>query len=96
MPFATKRIGMKILGFAAGCLLIFSAGPILKAQDQKPRIDEFKRKAQDINREIEKSKAKIQKFSHRETDIILRLNQFPDGKIFEFKSISKTDCRPQP
>ena len=75
MRFCKKNKRIRILCLVAGCLLIFSAGSILKAQDQKPRIDEFKRKARDINREIEKSKGKIQKFSHRETDIILRLNQ---------------------
>jgi septal ring factor EnvC (AmiA/AmiB activator) len=75
MKFSKKCKGIRILCLVAGCLLMFSAGSILKAQDQKPRIDEFKKKAQDINREIEKGKAKIQKFSHRETDIIIRLNQ---------------------
>ncbi len=75
MRLCKKNKRIRILCLVAGCLLIFSAGSILKAQDQEPRIDEFKRKARDINREIEKSKAKIQKFSHRETDIILRLNQ---------------------
>ncbi|MEE9495581.1 MAG: peptidoglycan DD-metalloendopeptidase family protein [Desulfobacterales bacterium] len=75
MRFCKKNKGIRILCLVAGCLLIFSAGPIVKAQDQKPRIDEFKRKAQDISRKIEKGKVKIQKFSHRETDIIFRLNQ---------------------
>ncbi len=75
MRLCKKSRGIRILGLAAGCLLIFSAGSILRAQDQEPRIDEFKKKAQDINREIEKGKAKIQKFSHRETNIINRLNQ---------------------
>jgi len=75
MTYCSKSICIQILGIVAACLLIFSAGPILKAQDQKPQIDEFKKKAQDINREIEKGRAKIQKFSHRETDIIVRLNQ---------------------
>jgi septal ring factor EnvC (AmiA/AmiB activator) len=75
MRFCKKSETIRILFLAAGCLLIFSAGSILKAQDQKPRIDEFKKKAQDINREIEEGKAKIQKFSNRETDILIRLNQ---------------------
>jgi septal ring factor EnvC (AmiA/AmiB activator) len=75
MTFGSKRFGILLLAVAAGCLLIFSAGSILKAQDQKPRVDEFKKKAEDINREIEKGKAKIEKFSHRENDIIYRLNQ---------------------
>jgi septal ring factor EnvC (AmiA/AmiB activator) len=75
ITFGSKRFGILVLGIVAGCLLIFSAGSILKAQDQKLRIDEFKKKAQDLNQEIEKGKAKIQNFSHRETDIIIRLNQ---------------------
>jgi septal ring factor EnvC (AmiA/AmiB activator) len=75
MRFCKKNKAIRILRLAAGCLLIFSAGSIVKAQDQQPRIDEFKKKAQDINREIQKGKAKIQKFSRRETDIIMRLNQ---------------------
>ena len=75
MKFRRKNRGFRILSLAAGCVLIFSAGSILEAQDQKPRIDEFKKKAQDINREIKKGKANIQKFSRRETDIIIRLNQ---------------------
>ena len=75
MRLCKKNKGIRILSLVAGCLLIFSAGSILKAQDQEPRIDEFKKKAQDINREIEKGKAEIQKFSHRETDIIIRLNR---------------------
>jgi septal ring factor EnvC (AmiA/AmiB activator) len=75
MRFCKKNKAIRILCLAAGCLLIFSAGSILKAQDQQPRIDEFKKKAQDINREIQKGKAKIQNFARRETDIIIRLNQ---------------------
>ena len=75
MRFCKKSETIRIFLLAAGCLLIFSAGSILKAQDQKPRIDEFKKKAQDINREIEEGKARIQKFSSRETDILIRLNQ---------------------
>ncbi len=75
MRFCKKNKAIRILRLAAGCFLIFSAGSILKAQDQQPRIDEFTKKAQDINREIQKGKTKIQKFSRRETDIIMRLNQ---------------------
>ena len=75
MRFCKKSKGIRILSLVAVCLLIFSAGSILKAQDLKPRVDEFKKKAQDINREIEKGKAEIQKFSSRETDIIIRLNR---------------------
>ena len=75
MTLCKKHKGIRIFGLVAGCLLIFSAASTLKAQDQKPRIDEFKKRARDIDREIEKGKAKIQKFSHRETDIIIQLNQ---------------------
>jgi len=71
----SKRPGILIIAIVAGCLLVFSGGSSLKAQDQKAGIDEFETKARDINREIEKGKAKIQEFSHRESDIILRLNQ---------------------
>ena len=75
MTSGSRKLGILVLAIVAGCLLIFSASSILKEQDQKPRIDEFKKKAQDLTREIEKGKAKIQKFSHRETDIIIQLNQ---------------------
>ena len=75
MRFFKKTKRIRFLSLVAVCLLIFSAGSILKAQDQKSRIDEFRKKAQDINREIEKGKAEIQKFSSRETDIIIRLNR---------------------
>ena len=57
------------------CLLIFSAGQILKAQDQPSQIEEIKKKAKDIDREIEKGKVKIENFEHKEADIIHRLNQ---------------------
>jgi septal ring factor EnvC (AmiA/AmiB activator) len=70
-----KSICIQVLGIVAGCILMFSDGSSLEAQDQKPRIDEFKQKAQDINREIQKGKAKVKKFSHWETDIINRLHQ---------------------
>ena len=75
MGFCKKSNAIRILSLVAGCILLFSDGSSLEAQDQEPRIDEFKKKAQDINREIEKGKVEIQKFSHRETDIIIRLNQ---------------------
>ena len=91
MRFSKKSEAIRILLLATGCLLIFSAGSILKAQDQKPRIDEFKKKAQDINREIEKSKAKIQKFSHRETNIINRLNQVDQALNRSRKRIAGLD-----
>ena len=71
----SKRPGILLIAIVAGCLLVFSGYSSLKAQDQKAAIDEFETKARDINREIEKGKAKIQEFSHRESDIILRLNQ---------------------
>jgi septal ring factor EnvC (AmiA/AmiB activator) len=58
-----------------GCLLVLPAGHSLKAQDQPSQIEEIKKRARDIDREIEKGKVKIQKFSHREADIIHRLNQ---------------------
>ena len=75
MSSGSKIPGILVLGVVASCLLIFSEGVSLKAQDQESGIDEFEKKAQDITREIEKGKAKIQEFSHRETDIILELNQ---------------------
>ncbi len=75
MSSGSRSLGVLVLGVVAGCLLIFSGSSSLEAQDQETRIDEFERKAQDITREIEKGKAKIQEFSNRETDIILKLNQ---------------------
>jgi len=75
MKFRRKNRGFGILCLVAGCILMLSYGSSLEAQDQELQIDEFKKKAQDINREIEKGKAKIQKFSDRETDIIIRLNR---------------------
>jgi murein hydrolase activator len=75
MASGHNSIGILVLGVVAGCLLVFSGSSSLKAQDQKPGIDEFEKKALDINREIEKGKAKIQEFSQRENDIIFRLNQ---------------------
>ena len=75
MRSGSRSLGVLVLGVVAGCLLIFSGSSSLEAQDQEARIDEFERKARDITREIEKGKAKIQEFSDRETDIILKLNQ---------------------
>jgi septal ring factor EnvC (AmiA/AmiB activator) len=75
MTSGSRSLGILVLGVVVGCLLIFSGGSSLEAQDQESSIDEFKKKAQDITREIEKGEAKIQKFSDRETDIILELNQ---------------------
>ena len=68
-------MGFRILGLVIGCLLVLPAGHSLKAQDQPSQIEEIKKRARDIDREIEKGKVKIQKFSHREADIIHRLNQ---------------------
>jgi septal ring factor EnvC (AmiA/AmiB activator) len=75
MRFYKENRGFRIFYLAVGCLLVFSGGQILKAQDQPSQIEEIKKKAKDIDREIEKGKAKIQKFTHREADIIHRLNQ---------------------
>jgi septal ring factor EnvC (AmiA/AmiB activator) len=75
MKTRKKYMGFRIICLAVGCLLILPAGQILKAQDQSSQIEEIKKKAKDINRKIEKRKAKIQKFTHRESDIIYRLNQ---------------------
>ncbi len=65
----------RILGMFVVCILIFSGGQILEAQDPSSQIEEIKKKSEDINRKIEKRKAKIQKFSHKESNIIDRLNQ---------------------
>ena len=75
MTSGFRSLDILVIGIVAGCLLVFSGGSRLKAQDQDARIDEFERKAQDITRQIEKGKAKIQEFSNRETDIIRKLNQ---------------------
>jgi septal ring factor EnvC (AmiA/AmiB activator) len=75
MRFYKENRSFRIFYLAVGCLLVFSGGQILKAQDQPSQIEEIKKKAKDIDREIEKGKAKIQKFTHREADIIHRLNQ---------------------
>ena len=75
MSFCNNKTGFRILGLVIGCLLVLPAGHSLKAQDQPSQIEEIKKRARDIDREIEKGKVKIQKFSHREADIIHRLNQ---------------------
>lgn len=75
MKFYRKNISFQILVVMVGCLLIFPAGQILKAQDQPSQIEAIKKRAKDIDREIEKGKVKIQNFAHREADIIHRLNQ---------------------
>ena len=68
-------MGIKIFALLAGCLLVFPGSRFLWAQDPSPQIDEFKKKAEDISREIEKSAAKIKKFTQEEADIISKLNQ---------------------
>ena len=75
MRFGKKSNGIRMLCLAASCLLVFSAGRFLWAQDHSPQIDEFKKKARDIDREIEESRAKIKKFTREEADIISTLNQ---------------------
>jgi septal ring factor EnvC (AmiA/AmiB activator) len=75
MRFCYKNKRIRILCLVAGCLLLFPTGHFLFAQDHPPQIDEFKKKAQDIGREIKESQTKIKKFAQKETDIISRLNQ---------------------
>ena len=70
-----KKMGIRNLGIVVVCLLIFPASQILEAQDPSSQLEEIKKKSEDINRKIEKRKAKIQKFTHKESDIIDRLNQ---------------------
>ncbi len=89
MSSGSKSLCILVLGVAAGCLLIFSSGSSLEAQDQKTRTDEFERTAQDITREIEKGKAKVQEFSQRETDIILKLNQVDQALNLSIKRIAR-------
>ena len=59
----------------AGCLLMVAASPLIDAQESEAPIEAYKKKAQDISREIEKGRAKIQQFTHKESDIIQQLNQ---------------------
>lgn len=68
-------MGIRIFGLVLGCCLVFAGGRFLWAQDHAPRIDEFKKKAHDIGREIEQSRTKIKEFSQREADIVSTLNQ---------------------
>ena len=75
MRFRRKNRGFRIFCLVIGCLLVLPAGHSLKAQDQPSQIEEIKKRAKDLDREIEKGKVKIQKFTHREADIIHRLNQ---------------------
>ena len=73
--FAKKYKEIRNLCLVAGCLLIVAASPRIMAQESSVLIDEYKKKAQDISREIEKGRAKIQKFTHKESDIIQQLNR---------------------
>ncbi|MBW2469852.1 MAG: hypothetical protein JRE62_11170, partial [Deltaproteobacteria bacterium] len=73
--FAKKVKEMRNLCLLAGCLLILAARPLIMAQESDVPIDAYKKKAQDISREIEKGRAKIQKFTHKESDIIQQLNR---------------------
>ena len=75
MTFVAKRYGVLSLCLAVSCLLIPAAAQIVRAQEQPHRIEEIKKKAKDISREIEKGKARIQKFESKEADIISTLNQ---------------------
>ena len=75
VSFCKKNKQIQILYLVAGCLLLFLAGRFLWAQDYSPQIDEFKKKAQDIDREIEEGEAKIKKFARKEADIISTLNR---------------------
>ena len=75
MRFSKKNKRIQILSLVAGGLLLFPLGHFLWAQDRSPQVNEFKKKAQDIDREIEASEAKIRKFSQKEADIISTLNQ---------------------
>jgi septal ring factor EnvC (AmiA/AmiB activator) len=70
-----KNKGIRILCLVTGCFLLFPTGRFLWAQDHSSQIDDFKKQAQDIDREIEESEAKIKKFSQKEADIISTLNQ---------------------
>ena len=75
MSFSKKDKRIRILCLLAGGLLLFPPGHFLWAQDRSPQVNEFKKKAQDIDREIEASEAKIRKFTQKEADIISTLNQ---------------------
>jgi murein hydrolase activator len=75
MIFCKKYMGIKIFAVLAGCILVFGAGRFLWAQDHSPHIEEFQKKARDIDREIEESQTKIKKFTQKEADIISTLNQ---------------------
>jgi septal ring factor EnvC (AmiA/AmiB activator) len=73
--FAKKNKGIRYFFLVAGCLLPIAASPLVIAQEPTAPINEYKEKARDISREIEKGRAKIQKFTDEETGIIQQLNQ---------------------
>ena len=75
MSFSKKDKRIRILCLVASGLLLFPLSHFLWAQDRSPQINEFKKKAQDIDREIEASETKIRKFTQKEADIISTLNQ---------------------
>jgi septal ring factor EnvC (AmiA/AmiB activator) len=77
MNDCTAKKYRKILNLClvSGCLLIVAASPQIKAQESGAPIDEYKKKVQDISREIEEGRAKIRTFTHKESDIIQQLNR---------------------
>ena len=75
MKTPKKNMGFLIFGLMIACLLICPAAQILRAQDPPSQIEEIKKKAKDIDREIEKGQVKIENFAHKEAGIIHRLNQ---------------------
>ena len=75
MNFYNNKIGFRIFCLVITCLLVCPGGQILKAQDPSSQIEEIKKRAEDIDREIEKGEVKIQKFTTREADIMHRLDQ---------------------
>ena len=73
--FRKKYFGFRILVLVVGCLWAFQTDQILKAQDPSSQVEEIKKRAEDIDREIEKGEVQIQKFTTREADIVNRLDQ---------------------
>jgi septal ring factor EnvC (AmiA/AmiB activator) len=78
MTFYKKFIEIKILALLAGGLLLFPAVRFLWAQDASLQ-EEIKKKARDIDREIEESHAKIKAFTRKEADAVSALNQIDLG-----------------
>jgi septal ring factor EnvC (AmiA/AmiB activator) len=70
-----KNKGIRNFSLMASCLLLMAASPLVIAQEPTAPINEYKKKARDISREIEKGRDKIQKFTHKESGIIQQLNQ---------------------